>query len=155
MHNSESDISTNLHSPVMNWEQTLTEVNVSLVVSANATRGNVDVQVTANSLKVLLSGQTIFQGILFGRVKTSDSTWFMASNTVHIVLEKAVKGEVWAGVLKDEFLDDLKVRAIKQKLLLERFGEENPGFDFSDAQFSGDTVPEPRTFMNRLDCMYR
>ncbi len=31
-------------------------------------------------------------------------------------------------------------------MLLERFGEEHPGFDFSQAALNG-TVPDPRTFM--------
>jgi hypothetical protein len=30
--------------------------------------------------------------------------------------------------------------------MLERFQEENPGFDFSQAQFSGN-APDPKTFM--------
>jgi hypothetical protein len=30
--------------------------------------------------------------------------------------------------------------------MLERFQEEHPGFDFSDAEFNGQ-VPEARTFM--------
>jgi hypothetical protein len=30
--------------------------------------------------------------------------------------------------------------------MLERFQEENPGFDFRDATFNGE-VPNPRTFM--------
>ena len=35
---------------------------------------------------------------------------------------------------------------VQKSLMLERFGEENPGFDFSGADFSG-SVPDPRNFM--------
>ena len=35
---------------------------------------------------------------------------------------------------------------VQKKLMLERFGEENPGFDFSGAEFSGG-APDPRNFM--------
>ena len=35
---------------------------------------------------------------------------------------------------------------VQKQLMLERFGEENPGFDFSGADFSG-SVPDPRNFM--------
>jgi len=33
-----------------------------------------------------------------------------------------------------------------QRLMLERFTAENPGFDFSNAEFNG-TVPDARQFM--------
>jgi hypothetical protein len=35
---------------------------------------------------------------------------------------------------------------VQKRILLERFQEENPGFDFSGAEVNG-TVPDPRTFM--------
>ena len=35
---------------------------------------------------------------------------------------------------------------MRKKILLERFQEENPGFDFSDAKMDG-TVPNAREFM--------
>lgn len=36
--------------------------------------------------------------------------------------------------------------ATKRQMMLERFQEENPGFDFSGAEFNG-SAPDPRTFM--------
>lgn len=38
----------------------------------------------------------------------------------------------------------------KKKLLLQRFQEENPNFDFSNAEINGN-VPDARTFINGLD----
>jgi hypothetical protein len=35
---------------------------------------------------------------------------------------------------------------MQRTMMLERFQEENPGFDFRDATFNGQ-VPDPRTFM--------
>jgi hypothetical protein len=35
---------------------------------------------------------------------------------------------------------------VQKSLMLERFQEENPGFDFSGASFNGN-VPDPKTFM--------
>jgi len=35
---------------------------------------------------------------------------------------------------------------VQKSLMLERFQEENPGFDFSGASFNG-AVPDPKTFM--------
>jgi hypothetical protein len=34
--------------------------------------------------------------------------------------------------------------------MIERFQAENPGFDFSGAEFTGN-VPDPKTFMSDLD----
>lgn len=43
-------------------------------------------------------------------------------------------------------MDPLEQEETKKKLMLERFQEENPGFDFSGAEFNG-SAPDPRTFM--------
>jgi hypothetical protein len=43
-------------------------------------------------------------------------------------------------------LDPLALQEAQKKVMLERFGEEHPGFDFSGAEFNG-MAPDPRTFM--------
>lgn len=43
-------------------------------------------------------------------------------------------------------LDPMAQEATKRQMMLERFQEENPGFDFSGAEFNG-SAPDPRTFM--------
>jgi hypothetical protein len=43
-------------------------------------------------------------------------------------------------------LNPLEQEEIRKKMMLERFQEENPGFDFSSAEFNGG-APDPRTFM--------
>ena len=43
-------------------------------------------------------------------------------------------------------LDASTKQEAQKKLMLERFQEEHPGFDFSGAEFSG-AAPDPRTFM--------
>jgi hypothetical protein len=42
------------------------------------------------------------------------------------------------------------VQQEQQKLLLQRFQMEHPGFDFSNAEFSGD-APNPREFLGGID----
>jgi len=39
---------------------------------------------------------------------------------------------------------------MQKKILLERFGQENPGFDFSGAEMNG-MVPDPKNFMGGMD----
>jgi len=43
-------------------------------------------------------------------------------------------------------IDPITKESIKKEMMLERFQEENPGFDFRNAEFNG-AVPEARDFM--------
>lgn len=43
-------------------------------------------------------------------------------------------------------VDPFTRQEMQRSLMLERFQEEHPGFDFRDATFNGE-VPDPRTFM--------
>jgi len=64
-------------------------------------------------------------------------------------LIKAHKGETWTQVLKGRHgieIDPITKESIKKEMMLERFQEENPGFDFRNAEFNG-AVPEARDFM--------
>ena len=46
-------------------------------------------------------------------------------------------------------IDALSMEQVKKDLLLERFQEENPGFDFRDADFNG-SIPDARNFMGGI-----
>ena len=46
-------------------------------------------------------------------------------------------------------MDVLTKEEVKKNIMLERFQEENPGFDFSSAKFNG-AVPDARTFMGGI-----
>ena len=43
-------------------------------------------------------------------------------------------------------MDPVTQTEVQKNILLERFQEENPGFDFSQATMNGN-VPDPREFM--------
>lgn len=47
---------------------------------------------------------------------------------------------------RDPQVDPYTQSEVQKSLMLERFQEENPGFDFSGASFNGQ-VPDPKTFM--------
>jgi len=84
---------------------------------------------------------------LGGRAATGESTWFMEDGELHIVLAKAHKAASWPSVFVGHAeMDAATATDVRKKMLLERFGEEHPGFDFSGADVSG-AVPDPRTFM--------
>ncbi|KAK1298737.1 hypothetical protein QJS10_CPB14g00901 [Acorus calamus] len=66
---------------------------------------------------------------------------------MHITLQKRDKGHTWPSpILGQGQLDPYTVDLEQKRLMLQRFQEENPGFDFSQAQFSG-SCPDPKTFM--------
>ena len=45
-----------------------------------------------------------------------------------------------------EAIDPFVKQEMQRTMLLERFQEKNPGFDFRDAKFNGE-VPDSQTFM--------
>ena len=111
----------------------------------------------------------------FDKVKVKESSWYIDDGVITIVLAKVFRGQTWEGVLrghldnnnnnnaasaikgndgngksgssvKNRSIDPLTKQEMQRTMMLERFQEENPGFDFRDAKFNGE-VPDPRTFM--------
>ncbi len=81
--------------------------------------------------------------------KPSESYWTLEDATLHITLQKLQPGEPWPSAMAGHALDPLAAQQDQQRLLLERFQQEHPGFDFSGAQVNGQ-VPNPRTFMGGM-----
>ena len=80
-------------------------------------------------------------------MKPSTSTWFLDDGVIEISLHKVKKAETWLSALQGHGqMDPFTQGEMKKKIMLERFQEEHPGFDFSGAEFSGDS-PDPRKFM--------
>ncbi len=69
---------------------------------------------------------------------------------ININLQKMRKGETWSSVFVGHGeLDPVAVQDVQKKMLLERFQEEHPGFDFSDAEIN-EMIPDPRKFMGGI-----
>ncbi|KAJ4776995.1 NudC domain-containing protein 2 [Rhynchospora pubera] len=82
---------------------------------------------------------------LFGRISANKK-----DEVMHVTLQKRDKGQTWASpILGQGGLDPYVADLEQKRLMLQRFQEENPGFDFSQAQFTG-TCPDPRTFMGGI-----
>ena len=84
-----------------------------------------------------------------GPVKVKESMWTLSDGEININLQKMNKAEVWECALRGhggQEMDLLSKEEAKKKMMLERFQEEHPGFDFSNADFNG-AVPDARTFM--------
>lgn len=83
-------------------------------------------------------------------VKTKESYWMIEDDEVHIQLCKMKKAETWASALQGHAtMDPVTQTEVQKNILLERFQEENPGFDFSQATMNGQ-VPDAREFMGGL-----
>eukprot|EP00584_Thalassiosira_punctigera_P023883 CAMPEP_0172554180 /NCGR_PEP_ID=MMETSP1067-20121228/53541_1 /TAXON_ID=265564 ORGANISM="Thalassiosira punctigera, Strain Tpunct2005C2" /NCGR_SAMPLE_ID=MMETSP1067 /ASSEMBLY_ACC=CAM_ASM_000444 /LENGTH=249 /DNA_ID=CAMNT_0013342501 /DNA_START=22 /DNA_END=771 /DNA_ORIENTATION=- len=157
---------------VYEWEQSLEEVTIYIdapmhqLPERNAASFIV-VNILPNRLQVGLKGgdRCFIDEKTFDKVKTRESSWYLDDGVITIVLSKCFRGQTWEGVLCGhaapiggsgagsswrggirESIDPFTKQEIQRTLMLERFQEENPGFDFRDAKFNGE-VPDPRTFM--------
>ena len=65
---------------------------------------------------------------------------------LHVQFAKAESARPWSSAIAGHETSVAEQQADQKRLMLERFQQENPGFDFSGAQFSG-TVPNPQTFL--------
>lgn len=161
---------------VYEWEQTLDDVTVCIdapveQLPSQRAASFIVVDIEPTRLRVGLRGadRYFIDEVTFDKVKVQESSWYLDDGRViTIVLAKAFRGQTWEGVLRGhqrrgdtssgdggdetgsgrvvESVDPVTKQAMQRRLLLERFQEENPGFDFRDATFNGE-APDPRTFM--------
>ncbi|KDD71803.1 hypothetical protein H632_c4375p1 [Helicosporidium sp. ATCC 50920] len=64
-------------------------------------------------------------------------------------LSKAESAGLWAGALAGHELPPEALSQDQKQLMIQRFQDEHPGFDFSGAEFNGQ-VPDPATFLRDL-----
>ena len=160
---------------VYEWEQSLEEVTIYIDAPPNLPKDNAGQYVVVNILPAGLqvglrgSDRYFIDERTFDKVKVKESSWYVDDGVITIVLAKVFRGQTWEGVLrghlnnaaamknndnngtsgnsvKNESIDPLTKQEMQRTMMLERFQEENPGFDFRDAKFNGE-VPDPRTFM--------
>lgn len=142
---------------IYEWEQSLEEVNIYLDAPPGRRAADIVCDIGHDRLRIGLRGSDrhFIDERTFGGVVTADSSWYLDDGGVlNVVLAKARRGETWEGALrgKDNLtgvggeVDPLTKQQMQKDLMLERFQEENPGFDFRGAEFNGE-APDPRTFM--------
>ncbi|KAF4668200.1 NudC domain-containing protein 2 [Perkinsus olseni] len=135
---------------VYEWEQTQDEVHIYVKLPPGCTKASqLSILLDPKRVKLSLRGANQFylNHEPAGLVDKDDSTWFIEDGEVHIILAKARKAELWPSCFEGQAqLDAFTQNELSKKLMLERFQEENPGFDFSGAEFNG-SVPNAREFM--------
>eukprot|EP00294_Goniomonas_avonlea_P003995 CAMPEP_0114549370 /NCGR_PEP_ID=MMETSP0114-20121206/5492_1 /TAXON_ID=31324 /ORGANISM="Goniomonas sp, Strain m" /LENGTH=269 /DNA_ID=CAMNT_0001734049 /DNA_START=18 /DNA_END=828 /DNA_ORIENTATION=+ len=133
---------------VYEWDQSLDEVNIYITMPPGCLAKHLTVDIKAQHLKIGITGNPPYLNeSLFSKVKTQESFWTVEDGELHITLCKMNKAESWdAALMGHGQLDTLTQEEVRKDILLERFQEENPGFDFSGATFNG-AVPDARSFM--------
>ncbi len=75
--------------------------------------------------------------------------WSEDKKSLNLVLTKVKAHESWRSLVKgQEEADPLVLEQMNKKMMLEKFQNENPGFDFSGAEFTGQLPADPANFMN-------
>ncbi|KAJ9540695.1 hypothetical protein OSB04_027201 [Centaurea solstitialis] len=122
---------------VFEWDQTLDEVNMYITLPKEVPTKLFYCKIQSKHVEVGIKGNPPYLNHdLSSAVKTDSSFWTI--------------GQTWPSPIAGQGQLDPYVADLEQKrLMLQRFQEENPGFDFSQAQFSGD-CPDPRTFMGGI-----
>lgn len=151
---------------VYEWEQTLSEVNVYIPAPLSDS-SLIDCTIQPQHLRLGLrpapnqaAVQCFVNHPTGGTIDTTDSTWYMEEvengdkkRELFIVLSlhKANKAVIWDCVVVTSDtcarLDFASKQQVQQELLMERYNEDCPGFDFTDATVNG-AIPDPRTFMD-------
>ncbi|KAL4576158.1 hypothetical protein LXL04_012247 [Taraxacum kok-saghyz] len=136
---------------VFEWDQTLDEVNMYITLPKEVPTKLFYCKVQSKHVEVGIEGNPPYLNHdLSSPVKTDSSFWTIEDDTLHITLQKRDKGQTWSSPIQGQGqLDPLAADLEQKRLMLQRFQEENPGFDFSQAQFSGN-CPDPRTFMGGI-----
>ncbi len=143
---------------IYEWEQSLQEVNIYIEPPPNLPRNLIEIVIQHRHLIVGVKNTPPFiDEDTWGPVKVAESMWTMTDGEININLQKMNKAEAWHAALcgkNGSEIDPLVKEEVKKKLMLERFQEEHPGFDFSGASFNGE-VPSARDFMGGVSSISR
>lgn len=135
---------------IYEWDQTLAEVNMYVGVPSGVRGKDMFCDIEQRHIKFGLKGNPPFMDLdLAGAVKVSESMWTLEDGELHISMCKLEQGDPWPSAIKGHEVDVVTRQQEQQRLMLERFQQEHPGFDFSQAKFNGE-APNPRTFLGGM-----
>mmetsp|Transcript_10917 Transcript_10917/g.32472 ORF Transcript_10917/g.32472 Transcript_10917/m.32472 type:complete len:160 (-) Transcript_10917:78-557(-) len=135
---------------VYEWDQTFSEVNIYVEVPPGISSKALFCDITTSRVSLGIKGNPPYLAHdLSASCKKDESFWTLEDSTLHISLTKSAEGEPWPSAFAGHAIDAKTQQEDQQRLMLERFQMENPGFDFSGATFNG-AVPNPRTFMKDI-----
>ncbi|KAF3838205.1 hypothetical protein F7725_009973 [Dissostichus mawsoni] len=110
--------------PWGSWYQTMEEVFIEVNVPHGTSGKEVKCHLGSRDIELHVKGEEVFKDKCL----------------IRIILMKTNReaGNCWASLLQGEYCANAWVQdQMQRKLTLERFQRENPGFDFSGAEISG------------------
>ncbi|CAM9174714.1 unnamed protein product [Ectocarpus sp. 6 AP-2014] len=134
---------------VYEWEQSLEEVNLYIETPPGVKADRIECKITPRHICMGLKGNPPFiDEDTGGPVVVEESYWMMDGGELNVNLQKMKKADTWPAALqgRNTQVDPMTLEGMQKKIMLERFQSENPGFDFSGAEFNGQ-VPDARSFM--------
>ncbi|TTD03347.1 NudC domain-containing protein 2 [Bagarius yarrelli] len=127
--------------PWGSWYQTIEEVFIEVGVSPGTSSRDIKCSLGSKHVELFVKGKEIFKGKLFGSTVGDEATWTLEDKKlIRIILMKTNReaGNCWTSLLEEQYAADPWLQdQMQRKLTLERFQRENPGFDFSGAEISG------------------
>jgi hypothetical protein len=132
----------------LQWAQTIGDVTIRFRVPEGTRGSRVEYVLSPFALKAGVKGQPpVLDGKLFAGVVPGESLWTLEDGVVEIVLQKQKKHHSWDSVLEGgPALDPLVKDQIDKKMMMEKFQREHPGFDFGNAEFTGQLPKDPASF---------
>ena len=139
---------------IYEWDQDLNELNLWIQPPDGVTKSHLDITISHQHLRIGLKGEPphaspppFIDEDTGGEVIVEESFWMLQNGELNINLQKMRKGVTWSEALRGHGqLDPMTQQEDQKRIMLERFQEEHPGFDFSGADFNGQ-IPDAREFM--------
>lgn len=133
---------------VYEWTQTIGDVKIRFQAPAGTRGKNIAYQLTPSHLMVGIKGSPpVIDGKLTELVVPGDSLWTLEDGMVVIELQKQKKHHSWDSVTEDgPRVDPLTKEQLDKKMMLEKFQNQHPGFDFSGAEMTGNLPENPAEF---------
>ncbi|KAG8439083.1 hypothetical protein GDO86_005334 [Hymenochirus boettgeri] len=127
--------------PWGHWYQTMEEVFIEVQVPQGTQAKEIQCKLGSRNIALTVRGKDIIKGKLFDSTISDEATWTLEDRKlIRIILTKTNRdaGNCWESLLDGEYSAGPWVQdQMQKKLTLERFQRENPGFDFSGAEISG------------------
>jgi len=137
---------------IYEWEQNIEQLDMWITPPPGVTAKMIDCKIDDRHFRIGIKGNPPFiDEDLFAQCIVDESLWMMEDGVLHINFQKAVLGDTWPSLLRGHAqLSAAEQEQETQQIMLERFGREHPGFDFSQAKFTGQT-PDPKSFLGGID----
>jgi hypothetical protein len=127
--------------PWGSWGQTVDEIFIHVDVPDGTKSSDVKCSIKPKAIDLSVAKKDILKGAFWGVVLPDDCVWTLEDNKfLRIILVKSGReaSNCWRSLLDDDYEADPAVfNEMEKKLTLERFQRENPGFDFSGAEVTG------------------